>query len=803
MGRVSRVCDLSRGAWRAYWTRDELSLEEFRARSRDLPSIGCELPVQFPQLLQAAGLEPDPYFSKNYRRFVEYEHHHLWFRLEFEFPDWASGSTTGRVLLEFAEIDTLAEVYLDGRLLGESDDFHLTWVFDVTDSARRGPHELVVHVLPLPPEERPGFEVTGLAQKGWTVRKPQHAFGWDIFPRLLGGGIHGPVLLHEVGPVWFMRLWVETLEVVGTGADLEAARLALGIRVEGDPGARTGDLLEVAVEIGEASGAGTRTSLAFRRTWEELAAGLSVEFDLASPKAWMPRPWTSRATYVARVVVNSGTGVLCESSTEFGVRVVELVEEPRDGGGRGFRFSVNGERMFVAGTNWVPLDALHLPPPGRLDAALGYLEELHCNVVRVWGDGTYGSDEFYEWCDEHGVLVWQDFAMACGTYEATPEFVAALENEVRQVVNRIRCHPSLALLCGDNENERDAVGGGRNLPPLEEFNVTGRRVIPAVLKEEGVRVPYIPSSPYNPDDWRAPSDPASGNAHLWFHGEAFRHGNYFGVVPSFVSEVGHLSLPAGESLASFLPRTVLEDWESEEWAVHFGDIEEHRAYRARQEKMRHSIELYFGAVPRDLEDYVMASQCVQAEALKYWIEMARARQGECGGIIWWNLLDGWPQCSDAVVDYYLRRKVAYWVVEVSQREVSPIAVAPGVERGGAWSHDRVEFWLANNSAGTTPAGRVTIRKTTPSGNQLEELAVGPVEPQGARFLGEVERDPTRDPTSLYLLEFVPESRQGAAPARESGRVSGKNFCIVPGVDFDFQGYQRLLKPALEFTRGNF
>ena len=142
-----------------------------------------------------------------------------------------------------------------------------------------------------------------------------------------------------------------------------------------------------------------------------------------------------------------------------------MIREPdADGQGEGFKFRVNGHDVFMKGANWIPEDSF----PSRLENEPGEMIaffdkrvrqriEDACNagfnMLRVWGGGLYESEHFYELCDAHGILVWQDFPYACAYYPDTGEYAEAARAEATAAVRRIRNHPSLALWCGNNENQ--------------------------------------------------------------------------------------------------------------------------------------------------------------------------------------------------------------------------------------------------------------------------------------------------------------------------------------------------------------
>ena len=116
---------------------------------------------------------------------------------------------------------------------------------------------------------------------------------------------------------------------------------------------------------------------------------------------------------------------------------------------------MNGKPVFILGTNWVPTDAL--PPAGdvRAPEILELADDIGCNAIRIWGGGKYEQDSFYRLCDQRGILVWQDFMMACGNYPQTEEFAKRLSSEIRQVVRALRHHPSIFLWAGDNECDQN------------------------------------------------------------------------------------------------------------------------------------------------------------------------------------------------------------------------------------------------------------------------------------------------------------------------------------------------------------
>ena len=121
-----------------------------------------------------------------------------------------------------------------------------------------------------------------------------------------------------------------------------------------------------------------------------------------------------------------------------------------------------GERapVYCRGTNWLPLDPFHRRDAALLTSRLELLWRSNSNMVRCWGGNVYEGDEFFDWCDEHGVMVWQDFSFACAMYPQREPFFEIVRHEVRSVVRRLRHHPSVVLWCGDNEVDQIVVSHG-------------------------------------------------------------------------------------------------------------------------------------------------------------------------------------------------------------------------------------------------------------------------------------------------------------------------------------------------------
>jgi beta-mannosidase len=345
-----------------------------------------------------------------------------------------------------------------------------------------------------------------------------------------------------------------------------------------------------------------------------------------------------------------------------------------DGTGE-FCFYVNGQKMFARGTNWVPLDSFHSRDPEHLEKAFSLLKNGNINMVRVWGGGVYESDEFYDFCDENGITVWQDFMMGCASYPQSKDFCDKLAREAEEVVKRLRHHPCIALWSGDNEGDQ-FIGGARLATDPNRYAPT-REVLPEVLRRNDLSRPFMASSPYMSPTaakhgWHNQSKTLP-ERHLWGGDRYFKDPFYSSPVCHFVSESGQHGCPSPSSIRKFINEDKLWPYrDNTEWQVHYSCMETHKGatYSHRINNITNTMQRFFGTIPEDLDTFALYSQITQAEGLKFFMERARSLKFEkMTGMLIWNLLDGWPQFSDAVVDYYGTPKLAYHALARSQEPV--------------------------------------------------------------------------------------------------------------------------------------
>ena len=635
------------GIWKLRGKRENAEDEKTIFLSADVP--GC---VQL-DLSNQGYLPKDLFMGENILEAEKYEDYEWWYERSFTATEKKKNT-----FLVFEGVDCLAEYFLNGKKIGESKNAFIEHEFRIDDFINIGENTVTVHIksaiLYAKGEDYPIRLLHSQHPEGCYLRKPPHSFGWDIMPRLVTAGLWREVRLEERDELYFTQAYVQA----GT------KEKTFYYSIASDTSYIDGAEIELVFSCGD--------SCFNKRFPCKQEFGL-VTFEIENQKLWYPYGYGEANVYDGKAKIYRDGKLIHEKEMSFGIRDVVLDRRDRDGLDDGqFRFLINGTEIMCKGSNWVPLDAFHCRDAERYDTALSLVRDIGCNILRCWGGNVYEDHKFFDFCDRNGIMVWQDFAMACAQYPDREDFNRNLEHEATAVIRKLRNHPSLILWAGDNEI--DAC-----FPQYDpNQNKITRQILPKCVRDNDLRRPYLPSSPYiSPKMYEAGvRSQVHGSIlvedHLWGPRDYFKSDFYLGNKAHFVSETGYHGCPSLESIKKFItPEKVWPYHNNPEWILHSSD---QKGNDGRVMLMENQIRQLFGHVPTEPEEYVLASQISQAEAKKYFIERMRVGRPEKTGIIWWNLLDGWPQMSDAVVDYYFTKKLAYGYIKRSQ---APFVIAAG------------------------------------------------------------------------------------------------------------------------------
>jgi beta-mannosidase len=668
--------------------------------------LPAEVPGHVHLDLERAGVIPDP-FERMHERGVQWVDERGWtYRTRFEVH--GAELDGARHVLRFDGLDTFATVVLNGAEVGRFENMFVPHELDVTDALRRGSNDLEVR---FEPAERvgagrreaalPALDETVATSRGFTsrstVRKAQYMWGWDWGPCLRGCGIWQPVSLVRI-PVGRLCDWSWRTAFEADGS------CALTVRAEAEGSATT---VRVTVDGQEVSG----------------AVGSDLVVRIADPERWWPAGYGAAHLYDLRLELLAEGAVVDHLDHRVGLREVELVQEP-DVAGSSFGFRVNGVAVYAKGANWIPDDSF----PARIDAGkvrtqLEMAVECGMNMLRIWGGGLYESTDFYDACDDLGLLVWQDFPFACGLYEEDGRFADAVTAEATAAVRRVRNHTSLALWCGNNESQWLYWMGAYGRAPVvlaqgqqsepSGVPLLGARlydeVLPAVVAAEDPGTPYWPGSPWGTED--DPSGEGTGDCHYWnvWHGEGdWVH--YAKCTARFVSEFGFAGPPDLLTLEESLdPADLGVDTPGMRW----------------HDKTNKGYDTYLGYIalhypaPSTLPDLVYYGQLNQADAMRFGIEHFRRLRPHTMGTLVWQLNDCWPVQSWAWIDHRLRPKAAWYA---AKRFYAPLLLS--LWRDG----DQLRAHLVNDAV-EGREGTLDVRVVDHDGTVLwsstTDAAVGP------------------------------------------------------------------------------
>jgi beta-mannosidase len=677
-------------------------------------------PARVPGVVQTDLLRnkliPDPFYRDNEKSLQ-------WIGLE----DWeyqtefdVSTATLQRnhVDIIFSGLDTYADVFLNHKQILTADNMFRRWRVDAKQSLHAGRnsmrivfHSAVTSMIPkvraLPYRLPTVGQVQLVAEEGVATdpytRKAPYNYGWDWGPRYVTAGIWQSVNLQAWDDSRIDDFHIAQPKVSKQEAQLEA---------EFDIIATQGGAAVVDVQYRDANG---KTQQAAKQS-VQLAPGMnhiSLPFKIANPNLWYPNGYGAQSLYTFSANLSLGKNVEDHAERRTGLRSLELRRET-DQWGKSFTFVVNGIPIFAKGANVIPFDSF----PDRVTPEIHRrimtaARDVHMNMVRHWGGGYYESDDFYDICDELGIMVWQDFMFGGAMVPGDPAFQENVRQEVTEQVKRLRDHPSISIWNGNNEVEAGWMFWGDRLsfkeaitPPQRErvwqdYLILFHDVIKSVVARDGNGIPYWPSSP-SANLEAPPGGERNGDMHYWSVWHALEPiEQYTHQFPRFMSEYGFQSFPELKTVKQFAEPNDLDILSPvmQNHQKNVGGNERIRVYMLREYKE-----------PKDFASFLYVSQVLQAEAIKVGAEHNRRQRPRTMGTLYWQLNDCWPVASWASIDYYGRWKALQYY---TRRFYNDLLVSPFEEEG------KVNAYVVSDKVANTSA-RLRVRVLDFNGKSIFE-----------------------------------------------------------------------------------
>jgi beta-mannosidase len=563
---------------------------------------------------------------------------------------------------------------------------------DLTDLLKVN-NELRIRISPIP-KKHP--EPVDRSQASASV-KPAVSYGWDWHPRLVPSGIWDDTWLeilpgshiNEVSVQYSLNEELDKafIRVEAVGKGLSACSMAWNL----------------------ADSSGNKVDMGYLKSYQDRGVFYT---ELANPELWWPHDHGEPYLYSYTLKLTDQSGKSLQTySGHMGFRRVKLVMNegawsepegfPKSRSVAPIQLEINGQKIFCKGSNWVNPEIF----PGiitvkRYEELLDRAVEANFNMLRIWGGGIVNKESFYEFCDQKGIMVWQEFPLACNNYEGTPEYLEVLKQESESIIRRIRKHPSLAMWSGGNELFNSWSGMNDQALAIRLLNSQCLKLDPYT--------PFISTSPLM----------GMGHGHYVFRDQETGEEVYSTMLRAHNTAYTEFGMP-GPSPVKIL-EAIIPD--SELWPPKPGTSwESHHAYNAWVGDtwlMMDMIEGYFGRAA-NLDELVEMGQLLQCEGYKAIYEEARRQKPYCSMALNWCYNEPWPTAANnSIINWPNWPKPAFYAVRDACRPVLVSARNYKLtwRRGEEFS---CQLWILNDQYRTLDPGMV--KATLMAGKKVLEL----------------------------------------------------------------------------------
>lgn len=573
--------------------------------------------------------------------------------------------------LRFNGLDTYATVFLNDSIILKSSNAFREFSVDVKQLIKPDNEVKIVfeHTGQYEEIEEGKLPYELPAGRRIFTRKPQFHYGWDWGPILTSSGISRPIELIswndlKINDVYFNQKYL----------DDSSASLQAEFEVDFDT---LKEPIQVEIFVNDELKSTTEFSI--------VSNTFSVPFQIANPKRWWPHNIGEPYLYNMKAVIKQSNKVLDVVEVQKGLRTVELVRE-KDSIGESFYFKVNNVPVYAKGANYIPQHSFQ----GQVlvedyERLLDDTVEANMNMLRVWGGGIYEEDIFYKLCDEKGILVWQDFMFACAMYPGDKDFLENVKQEAIDNVKRLRNHSSIALWCGNNENNEAWHNWGWQTDRSEEekneiwenYQNLFNGILPEIVNQYHSEIDYWESSPsYGRRDPRSLTE---GDAHDWWiwHDEyPFEH--LLTAVPRFMSEFGFQAFPSYEAIKYINGNDSI--------SISSKAFDTHQKHPRGYSIIKNYMERDY-PIPEKDEDYVYMSQLVQSHGMVLGFEAQRRAKPYNMGTLYWQLNDCWPVISWSSIDFLGNWKAMHFK---TKKAFNDVLVSSKIE------NDTLKTWIVND-----------------------------------------------------------------------------------------------------------
>ena len=635
-------------------------------------SSGTTIPAQVPGDitcdLYKAGIISDPFFGLNHLKLKEWLDKDYKYSAEFSIDEKPSDDEN--VFISFDGVDLFSEIYLNGKLLGKTDNMFKRYSFNIDGQLKIGKNLLEVCMRSTTKymqtlDTKDYFAVFNIPRI--LLRKEQCCFGWDWSPNIPGYGIWQDVNVYTENKA---KLVDVHYVADASGEAIFFTEINYSVRSYYD---NDGNFVEVKSEHDDK----IRLMLT-REANDDFTDAVVKEIRVNGNKSfigvkrndirlWWPIGYGEQPLYSYKVQLVRDGKVISEKAGRLAYREVSLEQRVLDTELLSYQLKINGRPVYMKGSNWVPADCFTgCVRREKYEKLIDQAVEANLNCLRVWGGGIYEKDVFYDICDERGIMVWQDLMFACADIPEDDEsFVNNAKGEIEYQVRRLRNHPSLVYWCGGNE--KTGATGAKIVRGDWFVNVILRGIVGELDRSR----PFAKQSPCSLTD--VANDTSSGETHKNSFELSIKDGfckyreNVAKNTVPFISESALMGPHSRQTFEKIFPKDKLwpinEYWEDRLMGNPYAAV---RLPFAKQE-YKFAKELY--GEPKDLDDFIAKAMLVHAQALKCECEYQRAGKGVTSGFLNWMFTEVWPSGTWAIIDYYTEPKAVYYQMKKSYAPV--------------------------------------------------------------------------------------------------------------------------------------
>jgi len=676
-GQALNQLNLS-GKWKVTWNDGNHGPNDIEGFIRTNPLIDTsrymvvDVPMDLNLAMQKKGMFGDLNYGINYLSARWVSEQYWQYYKQFDAPREALNKS---VWLKFDRLDYSAGIYLNGQLIGKHDNTFIPCLIDITGKLKEGTNILTIGI------ESGLYNIADknladytnalnvhLNKRQW-LRKPQYQFSWDWNPQLINMGITGDVSL-----IWRDEARLDNIvPLIKMADDLSVADITIRTFIEATKGSKDITIEATLVE--------TNQQVTSQITTSKGINPYELKMRVNRPKLWWPRGQGDPNLYTLRVDVKKDGKVIDSGTRKVGFRKIEVDRSQHPVEGNYFTIKVNNRTVFMKGGNWVPADMIYSNvDPKRIEKLIDMAVDANFNILRIWGGGLFAGNDLLRLCDEKGLVVWHDLLFACSKYPGDDvNFYNNVKKEVTWAVREFAYHPSLIVWCGNNELEWGTWGWGyANSGKVVPDYIIYHHLMPVIMKEENPSLFYWPSSPYS-ENFEFPNSSITGDQHPWgvsLQKDSTNMWAYRDYVDRFPNEGGVLGASSPATLRQFLPpdeqfiRSF--SWDLHDNLMNFITDKKGVTYKF--------VEDWLGKDYKKMsfDDYVFASALLQSEGLMEYINNYHRRMFSSSSAIFWMYNDSWPVTHGwTIVDYYLRKKLAYHPVRRAFEQIGVVVAVEG------------------------------------------------------------------------------------------------------------------------------